>query len=346
MQQISPEQSRRDEPLSEAREVVSGIWKITLPIPFPLRTVNVYALVGKDGWTLIDAGIGTPDARAALLSGLELAGLQVTDLRALVLTHHHPDHVGLSGELQRQSAAPIFMHPLDEKVLHLLWGQEQTQRFDLSGTFFQQHGLEPSSNWFAQVGPEVVRQVIQVPPHEAFTLVEDGAMLELAGEHYQVWWVPGHSDGLITLYRERDGVFLASDHVLPRITPNIGLYGPDGRPDPLGDYLDSLQKIAELPARLVLPGHGEPLDDLGIRVRQIRQHHDERLARVLTLLTERPQHALDLTRQMFTPQRIEKPEPLRMALAEMLAHLEYLRLRGKVRQQQTDAGFILYEVLA
>jgi glyoxylase-like metal-dependent hydrolase (beta-lactamase superfamily II) len=346
MHKISPEQPRHvDEPLPGAREVVSGIWKITLPIPFPLRTVNVYALVGRNNWSLIDAGIGTPDARMALAAGLEQAGLQIDDLHALVLTHHHPDHVGLSGELQRQSASSVFMHAIDEKALHLFWNQEpgQGQRPDMSGAFFRQHGLEPTTNWFTQAGPGAVRQVIQVPPHEAFTLVEDGELLELAGETYQIWWVPGHSDGLITLYRPRDGVFLASDHVLPRITPNIGLYGPTNRPDPLGDYLHSLQKIAALSASLVLPGHGEPLPNLEKRVQQIMQHHNERLALVLNLLAERPQHALDLTRQMFAPQRIEKPEPLRMALAEVLAHLEYLRLRSKVRQQQTDEGIILYE---
>ena len=100
MQQTSPTQPhRKDEPLPEAREVAPRIWKITLPIPFPLRTVNVHALVGNDGWALVDAGIGMPDSRAALWAGLERVGLTLGKLRTIVLTHHHPDHVGLSGEL-------------------------------------------------------------------------------------------------------------------------------------------------------------------------------------------------------------------------------------------------------
>src|SRR5258707_4707243 len=104
MQKFPPAQPRRaDEPLPEAREVAAGIWNITLPIPFPLRTVTVYALVGPDGWVLVDAGMGTPDARAAFAAGLQAAGLDLAGLRGLVLTHHHPDHVGLSGELQEQS---------------------------------------------------------------------------------------------------------------------------------------------------------------------------------------------------------------------------------------------------
>ena len=91
---------RNDEPLPEAREVAPGIWKITMPIPFPLRTVNVHALVGNNGWSLVDAGIGMPDSRAALWAGLERVGLTLDKLRTIVLTHHHPDHIGLSGELQ------------------------------------------------------------------------------------------------------------------------------------------------------------------------------------------------------------------------------------------------------
>src|SRR5205823_13881479 len=84
------------EPLPEAREVAPGVWKITLPIPFPLRTVNVYALIGKDGWALVDAGIGVPEARAAFWEGLQRIGLTVDTIRAIVLSHDHPDHIGLS----------------------------------------------------------------------------------------------------------------------------------------------------------------------------------------------------------------------------------------------------------
>ncbi len=147
------------------------------------------------------------------------------------------------------------------------------------------------------------------------------------------------------LFRERDGVFVAADHVLPRITPNIGLYSTHDRSNPLGDYLDSLRKVENLPANLVLPGHGEPFADLGGRVREILHHHDARLAQIVELLKERPQHAADLTRQMFPGRRIENHEALRMAMAEILAHLEYLRLQGQIKQQPTDEGMILYALV-
>ena len=343
MQKSPPAQPRRaDEPLPEAREVVSGIWKITLPIPFPLRTVNVYALIGPDGWVLVDAGMGTPDARAAFAAGLERAGLSITNLQAIVLTHHHPDHIGLSGELQEQSGARVYMHPIDERSVRIIAEGTMSKRFGRVSSFFKQHGLENTDLWYTQSDPKAMRSILNVPPHETFTLVEDGAVIDLAGEQYRVIWVPGHSDGQVVFFRERDGVFLAADHVLPRVTPNVGLYSEGDRMNPLGDYLESLRKVEDLAASLILPGHGEPFEGLGERVREIIHHHDERLVRIMSLLKERPQHAADLTRQMFLNRRLDNHEVLRMAVAEILAHLEYLRLAGKLEQHRTAEGTILY----
>jgi len=168
-----------------------------------------------------------------------------------------------------------------------------------------------------------VRKVISVPAHEAITPVADEQYLDLADERYKIFWVPGHSDGQICLFRERDGVFLAADHVLPRITPNIGLYSEYQRPNPLADYLNSLAKVAGLPASVVLPGHGEPFANLAGRTAEIAAHHEERLAHILSLLHEQPQHAYALTEQLFGA-RLKNDEAKRMAVAEIISHLEYL----------------------
>ncbi|MBA2682653.1 MAG: MBL fold metallo-hydrolase, partial [Ktedonobacteraceae bacterium] len=180
---------------------------------------------------------------------------------------------------------------------------------------------------------------------DSFTFIEDGQELKLAGERYRILWVPGHSDGLISLYRERDGVFLASDHVLPRITPNIGLYSEKERPDPLGDYLDSLTKVKDLPASIVLPGHGDPLFNLQTRIVEIAEHHEQRLAQILALLKGKPQHAYQLTEQLFGA-RLKNDEARRMATAEVVAHLEYLRLRDRITREQNNDGILLYIVPA
>jgi glyoxylase-like metal-dependent hydrolase (beta-lactamase superfamily II) len=341
MQNAVPQRRWQDEPLPEAREVAAHIWKLTVPIPFPLRFVNMHALVGPDGWALVDAGMGTPDARAAFSAGLARTGLQLEQLRAIVLTHHHPDHIGLSGELHRQTGAKVYMHRIDEDGLQLFWSSTRPQRFGYVSHFFQRHGLPPTQLWVSNVPPQQVSSLVSVPPHEAMTLVEDGEMLELAGEQYQVIWVPGHSDGQICLFRERDGVFLAADHVLPRITPNVGLYSERDRPNPLGDYLDSLAKVAPLPATLVLPGHGDPFADLAGRTAEIAQHHEEREGQLLAMLRERPQNAYELAMQLFG-ERLKSDEARRMGVAEVIAHLEHMRLNGRLEQEHTSGDQILY----
>ncbi len=345
MQQTSPDQPRSTDIIpTPAREVVPNLWKVVVPIPFPLRTVNMHALVGKDGWVLVDTGMGTPDARTAFEEWQRLSGLRVEMLRAIILTHHHPDHVGLSGELHAQSGAPVYMHPLDEANLQIIWSGKMPKRFESVSRFFQRHGLPPTQLWYNQTDRDAVRRLINVPPHEAFLPLEDGQLLDLMGESYRVIWTPGHADGQICLFRERDGVFLAADHVLPRITPNIGLYSDQDRKNPLEDYLNSLHKVAKLPASIVLPGHGEPFTDLAGRVGEIIAHHQERLQQILDLLAIEPQHANQLTNQLFQQRTLQNDEARRMAVAEVLAHLEYLRFQGKVEQHHTKDETILYTI--
>jgi glyoxylase-like metal-dependent hydrolase (beta-lactamase superfamily II) len=342
MQQPLPEQpTRQQEPLPEAREIAPGIWKFTVPIPFPLRTVNMYALAGSDGWTLVDTGMGIPEARAAFTTALHEAGLDIAGLRSIVLTHHHPDHVGLSGELQEQSGAKVYMHPIDEAAIQVIWAGTMPEKFGRVSRFLLQHGLPQTDLWFSQVDPKVMRDIIRVPPHEAITPVEDGQYIDLEGERYHVIWTPGHSDGHICLFRQRDGVFLAGDHVLPRITPNIGLYSQYDRANPLGDYLHSLRKVSTLPATIVLPGHGEPFKDLAARVEEIIAHHAQREMEILALLDGQPQHAYQLAMQLFG-QRLKSNEARRMGVAETLSHLEYLRYNGQVEQHKTTDGLLLY----
>lgn len=341
MQQVTPGQPQRQDQLPLPSEVAPGIWKITLPIPFPLKTVNMYALLSNDGWALIDAGIGVPDARAALSAALEFLDLDIANLRVLVLSHAHPDHIGLSAELQEQSGATVYMHPIDAASMQFIWGDKRPERFAAVSHFFKQHGMSESNPWFAQARPEDMQWIIRVPDHQQVTLVEDGQYINLLGEQYRVIWTPGHSDGHICLFRERDGVFIAADHVLPRITPNVGLYSAYDRVNPLGDYLDSLRKVAALPSSIVLPGHGEPFPDLAGRVQEIIEHHDQREREILSLLYQRPQHAYELAAQLFG-NRLKNNDAQRMAVAETLAHLEYMRYAGQVEQRKTADEVILY----
>ncbi|WP_165423636.1 MBL fold metallo-hydrolase [Ktedonosporobacter rubrisoli] len=324
--------------------VAENVYRLCVPIPFPLRTVNVYVLVGPAGWALFDTAIGTEEARTLIYEELQGLGLKLEELRAIVLSHMHPDHVGLSGELYERSRAAVYMHPIDEAALQLFWNSAQARTFAQTNQFFVPHGMPREPLYPPQVPREVMRKVVGVPAHEAFTLLEDGQQLELLGERYEVLWTPGHADGHICLYRPRDGVFLAADHVLPRITPNVGLYSAQARENPLGDFLSSLRKVENLPASIVLPGHGEPFADLALRVRELIEHHDQREQEIFALLAQHPQHAYQLAKQLFSA-RLKSQDAWRMAVAETLSHLEYMRYAGQVRQQHTSDGLILYAAL-
>jgi len=343
--QYSPQQPAQTGNIpGETREVASHVWRITLPIPFPLKTVNVYALIGERGWTLVDAGIGMPDTRATFKAGLELAGLHIERLESIILTHRHPDHIGLSGELQEQSGARVYMHTLDKAAIHVMWTGNMPKRFGNVSHFLIQHGLLPTQLWMANVEPEVAQQLIRIPPPDVIQTVEDGEEIELAGETYRVYWTPGHADGQICLYQERNKLFLAADHVLPRITPNIGLYTEKDRPNPLDDYLKSLDKVANLPADLVLPGHGEPFADLAGRIHEIKAHHVEREGQILQLLTREPQHATQIADQLFKG-RLKGDEARRMGVAEMVAHLEHMRYNQVITCKANSDGLLLYSPL-
>jgi glyoxylase-like metal-dependent hydrolase (beta-lactamase superfamily II) len=141
---------------------------------------------------------------------------------------------------------------------------------------------------------------------------------------WRVLHLPGHADGHLCLLR--DGVLIAGDAILATISPNVGLY-PEARPDPLGDYLRSLERIIELAPNVAFAGHGPTIDDPPRRARELIAHHRDRLAATTSSLDGTPRTAYDVSLRMFEDDM--SPVLRRFALAESRAHLEYLALRGQ-----------------
>ncbi|MDQ2913861.1 MAG: MBL fold metallo-hydrolase [Chloroflexota bacterium] len=267
----------------------------------------------------------TKEAEAALHAALAEAGITAADVRRVFVTHLHPDHLGMAGTLER-AGAEVVMHGPELENAARMWSRDHSM-IDETYAWFERHGMPAAVDaGMREAWLEIGKAVDEV---ERITAAGDGEELDLGGRRARIKWTPGHTDYHAVLVDEREGVLFSGDHVLPRITSNVGLY-PYSRDDPLGDFLDALRAVRSLPVTRVLPAHGDPFDDLAGRVDQILAHHEERLRATLDALGVAERDAYAVCRALFPVLR--SPHEERFALAETLAHLRYLERRGKVRE--------------
>ena len=303
-----------------------GYRRLPLPLPFALESVNAY-LVEGDGLAVVDCGLHTQTAERALLDGLAEAGLAPHDVKDVFVTHLHPDHIGMAGFLER-SGARVHMHGPEAEAARAMWFAGRG-RIDQAVEWFRLHGMpEGVLEGMVEAWLGAGRRVDRI---ERIHELRDGEVLELAGRRFRVIWTPGHTDHHAVLFDLEERVLVAGDHLLPKITPNVGLY-PFSREDPLGDFLGALERVCLLDVRRVLPAHGEPFDDLVGRAREIIAHHRARLDAVREALSAGPRTAYAIARVLFPVLHSAHEE--RFAIAEVLAHLRYLERRGEVARDE------------
>jgi glyoxylase-like metal-dependent hydrolase (beta-lactamase superfamily II) len=296
-----------------------GVRRITLPLPTGPRHVHCYLLDGDGGRILVDTGLGL---------GAKPPWRELPALAAIVVTHFHPDHVGGAEAAAAATGADVHQGALDYAQCERVWGSPDWP--DRIADWFLRNGVP------RPVTDELIERGHAYAPFIRFARnpVLLGEADRVAG--WEVVAVPGHADGHIALLR--DGVLVAGDHLLPRITPAVGLY-PESRPDPLADYLASLERTASLGARLALPGHGEPIDDPAGRARELVAHHAERLRETASALDARPRTGYEVSLAVFGPNL--PPTARRFAVAETLSHLERLVASGRAARAEVG-GTIAY----
>jgi glyoxylase-like metal-dependent hydrolase (beta-lactamase superfamily II) len=304
-------------------ELPFGIRRITTPLPTRPGHVHSYLLPGEDGWTLVDTGIGLPDAQevwAGALAGAEVARIFVT--------HFHPDHVGAAADVAELTRAPVHQGALDYAQCELVWGNPNWPV--RIAEWFVTHG----------VPHEITEELISSGDvYRPFIRFQRDPVLVAEGERVDGWELvaaPGHADGQMCLLKE--GVLVSADHLLGRISPTVGLW-PASRPDPLGDFLNALERTIELAPEIALPGHGDPIADPVGRAHELIEHHRERLAVAEAALTDKPRTGYELSFDLFGAEL--KPASRRFAVAETLSHLERLVLEERARRTE-DVGAVTY----
>jgi glyoxylase-like metal-dependent hydrolase (beta-lactamase superfamily II) len=306
-------------------EISAGVSRITFPMPMSPGHVHGYLLPVDDGYVLVDTGLGLPDLAERWQELLPALGRPIA---AIVITHFHPDHVGGTADVARLTGAPVYQGALDFEQCEKVWGSDDWA--PRIAEWFHVHGASPEETAELLEAGSVYRPFVRFMRDPQ--LVRDGD--EIAG--WRVGEFPGHADGHICL--SKDGLMIAGDHLLPRITPAVGLY-PESRPDPLGDYVASLERVAEQAPRLALPGHGEPIEDPRARAHEIVRHHRDRLDETVAALGPEPRSGYELSYALFPDDR--GPSQRRFAVAETLSHVERLVVEGRAVRSRDD-GWVTY----
>jgi glyoxylase-like metal-dependent hydrolase (beta-lactamase superfamily II) len=293
--------------------------RITLALPSGPKHVHCWVIEGERGRMLVDTGMGLPGDEESF------RGLGVD---AIVLTHMHPDHVGGAQRAAALTGAPVHQLELDYRQCLRVWGSDDWP--------------ERIADWFLSNGvPRAITDELIVSGHAfapSIRFVRDPQLIAAGDvlDGWEVLWLPGHADGHIALYR--DGALVCGDVLLSRISPAIGLY-PESRPDPLGDYLRTLERIVELDPQIAYSGHGEPVERPAARARELMEHHRRRLEETRSALDGGPAGGFEVSRTLFGDWL--SPTHRRFAVAETLSHLERLVVEGAAARERA-AGTVTY----
>lgn len=322
---------------SESFEIVPGIHWLRMPLPFALDHINLWLLEDVDGWVIIDTGL----ARDAVKACWEqiLARLATTPqggrITRIVVTHFHPDHLGLAAWLQEKTGAPVHMTLGEYLTAHATHDEIGGLGEAPMLAQFRAHGLD-AERCAAQAsrGPNYRRAVPLLP--DSFQRLFDGEEF-VAGRHrWQIRVGFGHSPEHASLYCAELGVLISGDMLLPKISTNVRVDAVTPMADSLADYLDSIDGYLELPAEvLVLPSHGLPFYGMHERIAALHAHHEERL-RVLEENCASPRSAADLLPTLF-PRPLDTHQMM-FAMGEAIAHLNHLEHAGRIVRSQGDDG--------
>ncbi|MDC8832336.1 MBL fold metallo-hydrolase [Alteromonas gilva] len=323
----------------ELCEVASGIYWLRMPLPFALDHINLYVLEDEKGLYLLDTGVQSSRSKAVWLHCLAALHKPVV---GVIVTHMHPDHCGLAGWLCTEFKVPLWMSALEYYAANTTFAPNPDADTSVEMDYFIQAGLTPEHAQQYVSDRSEYTQAVAPLPLAYHRLIQDDT-LSIGGRDWQVLTFGGHSPEHVCLYCAADQLLIGGDQVLPYISPNIGVYSREPDANPLVDYFASLDTLAKLPDEtLVLPSHNVPYKGLGFRCQALHEHHNAMLNQ-LTEFCQAPRTLLQCMPELYA--RELSGQLLFFALAEGLAHLNYLYYNGSMARQKDADGCYRYHTI-
>jgi glyoxylase-like metal-dependent hydrolase (beta-lactamase superfamily II) len=325
-------------------EVFPGIHWLQLPITMKqssLAFINVYLVEGTDGYLLVDSGWNTEESFIALKKGMAKIGAEVKDISQIVVTHVHPDHYGMAGRIKKLSGATISMHHIEKDFIRPRY-IDMEALLHLTDRMLLANGVPRSE--MVRMRDATLGLEQYIVPAMPDRVLHEGEGITTGKFNFRIIWTPGHSSGHICLYEPDKKVLFSGDHILPKITPNIGVH-PQSIENPLGRYLKSLQDMRQMDVALTLPGHDKPFTNLRLRIDEIIHHHEVRNQEILTVMGPDRRTAYYIARKITWGDNShfqDLPDfHKRIAIFETLAHLEMMTAENLLHKQPVK-GIISY----
>jgi glyoxylase-like metal-dependent hydrolase (beta-lactamase superfamily II) len=315
--------------------VAPGVHWLRMPLPFALDHINLWLLEDGAGFTAVDTGIAMDTVKQAWKSVLN-----GRHLSRQIVTHFHPDHLGLAGWLEAEHGAPLWMTQSEYLTASVI--AAGLAPFDIPSmvALYRQHGLDAArADALLARGNAYRRGVPMIP--QTFHPLFDGDGLRMGAHEWEVMVGHGHAPEHASLYCAELGVLIAGDMLLPRISTNVSAYAAAPELDTLKLYLNSIDRFTTLPEdTLVLPSHGRPFRGIRARVAELHAHHDARCADLLAACATGPRCAGDLLEVLFG-RPIDDPHQTLFAMGEAIAHLNYLESKNRL-QRSSEKGTICF----
>ncbi|WP_208350581.1 MBL fold metallo-hydrolase [Pseudaestuariivita rosea] len=321
-------------------EVANGIFWVRLPLPMALDHVNCYILDDGDSWTVIDTGFNSKRTKD-IWNGLLTGPFKAKPVHRVIVTHHHPDHIGLAGWFQTEHSAPLWTTRTAWLFARMLTLDEQDRPTAETLTFWRDAGMD--RDIFEQRARERPFNFADIvaPMPLGFERLSQGDIVDMGGRRWTVHIGHGHAPDHATFWSLDDDLVISGDQIIPSISSNIGVYATEPNADPLSEWLESCERLGALAkdSHLVLGGHKLPFTGLPTRMRQLIDNHHGALRRLEDFLST-PKTAAECFPALFKRQ-ISGPE-YGLALVEAVAHLNHLLRLDRVSRKRSDDGAWLW----